>query len=176
MALKTADDLVAFSVNGFGANLLMLDYGVTREDKWELERHILISQRLLDMVEADYLAWQARVGQGRQPFEQANEDKYAALFTALIAIFDSLHGRASDMERAIGDHVAHSGDLYIWGLRTRKLLKEKCVPPVPSRMVFDITDEDEADLRDLVAAPPGSPGKLNFATKPIPTAGTSALK
>lgn len=176
MALKTADDLVALSVNGFGTNLSMLDFGVARKDKWELERRILISQSLLNMVEADYLAWQARVGQGQQPFEQGDENKYAKLFNALIAIFDSLYGRAKGMEREINDHVAHSDDLYIWGLRTRKLLKEKCVPPVPSRMVFDITDEDEADLRDLAAAPPGSPGKLNFATKRIPTAGASALK
>jgi|GEM_PF-4932507 len=176
MSHSTASDLFTDCLRFFSTNLTMLESGTSQEDKWELERRILIAGNLLRTVRDDFLAWQVRVRQSRQPFDSKDQEQYTALFKTMIGIFSDLENRATTMERELDEHVAHSNDLYIWSLEAETLLKQKCVPPAPVQMAFDVTEEEAGELHKLLSAPPDAPGKLNYPTKRVPTTDASALK
>ena len=176
MPLKTADDLLDISVDGFASNLTQLDLRATRQGKWQLQRLILMSGRILEMVEADYLGWQAQVGQGQHKFDQKDADAYTKRFAGLVLIFDNLYATAKRMEGEMCDNVSHSNDVYIWTLKAKRLRDEKRVPPPPPRMVFDVTEQEEKEIQALLSAPAGAPGKLNCVPSSIPLADASFLK
>lgn len=182
MPHRTADDLLSLSVTGLANNLSALSSTPTDNEKWEVERCILFVHHLLEMVEGDYNMWQGRIQAKIQQPNKAAAERYASLFKRIADMVSSLQDQAEKLGRALqSGHVAHCEPLFLDGIKVDRLLKEAEASPVlratvPAQIAFDVTEEEAAAIERVMAAPPGSPGKIGFETQRVPLAPAALLR
>jgi hypothetical protein len=143
----------------------------------DLETILAQGVMVFQFIEWSNESWRERVYRGIEPLTSEDEQAIKSAYIRWLALTDEVATELVQLEAAFG--IVENGDtIRDCQSRARRTLT-KWVSPVlarsPAMRVWDVTEEEADELRELLNAPAGAPGRLKVEPKSIPVGDASVL-
>ena len=133
---------------------------------------------VFQFIEWSNESWRERVYRGIEPLTPADEQAIKSAFVRWLALTDEVTTELVQLEAAFG--IVENGDtIRDCQTRARRTLANWVAPVLarsPAMRVWDVSEEEADELRDLLNSPAGSPGRLTCEPKSFPVSDASVLR
>src|SRR5713226_4918551 len=144
----------------------------------DLEATLAQGVMVFQLVEWLNRSWREHVYRGIEPFAVDDEQAIKGTYTRWLRLTDEVTAELAELKSQFGE-LAHADTIRRCRERAQKVLANWTPPALarsPGLRVWDVTEEEASELRDLLNAPAGAPGRLAVEPKSIPVADASALR